>query len=728
MFRRDIEGLRAIAVIFVVLYHAGFLGLTGGFIGVDVFFVVSGFLITTLLLDEHRTTGRISLRNFYARRARRLLPASAIVIVATVLASRQWLEPLRLRDVGTDAMASGGFFANIIFAARSTDYLQSDLPPSPFLHFWSLSVEEQYYIIWPALLGLLLWSTWKSRGNADDDDRRRAQRRAHRRATAAIALISAISLALCIWQTETAQPWAFFGLHTRAWELGVGALLALTWKQTSTLESGLRSVVGWIGIAGITISAFFLDETMAFPGRLALLPVFGTALVLLAGDRTRFGPQVLLRLAPLQWIGARSYAIYLWHWPALIIAEAYAGGELDVADRIAVLAVAVGAATLSHQLVENPIRHARALRLRPGMSLGIGGLLVIGSVTAGFVLRTSSVALSTDEIAETPAVIVPTLPQTTVALPGFGTNTTIKPAIPDGPPPPVLSPTTPLDVLNSAVTTGVVPANLTPSLRGATGDKPVIYADNCHVDIGSYEPARCSYGDPNSDFSVALFGDSHAAQWFPTLNQVATQHSWRLVPLTKTGCTPIDLITYNSLVGPTYPECRPWRERVMQRLIDENIKVVFIGYSNRLQDPNTKEPFRDSIIAAGFAELIPTLQSMGISPIVITDTPYPGQDVPICLSKALTNVPSCTFLRTQGIRESRQQTNIAVAVDNGAEYLDISNWVCATEICPVISGNLLMYRDSNHITTTYAEWLTPFFDDAVSPYVNGLRLRLDVAQ
>ena len=709
MFRRDIEGLRAIAVLLVVLYHADFLGLSGGFIGVDVFFVVSGFLITTLLVDEHRARGRISLRNFYARRARRLLPASAVVIVATVLASHQWLEPLRLRDVGTDAIASGGFFANIVLAARSTDYLRADLPPSPFQHFWSLSVEEQFYILWPALLLVLLWTG----------------RRSRQVPAVVITLISAGSLGLCIWQTRTSQPWAFFGLHTRAWELGVGALVALTWRQMLTLDAGLRAVLGWIGVTGIMVSALTLDETMAFPGVLALLPVFSTALVLVAGDQTRAGPQVLLRFSPLQWIGARSYAIYLWHWPALIIAAAYAGRDLDVSERLAVLAIAVGAATLSHQLIENPIRHSRKLQVRPGISLGLGGLLVTTSVIMGFVLRTSSVALSTDEIAATPSVVVPTLAQVETD----GSSTTVIPptsTMPDGPPPSVVSANQPLEVLTAAVATREVPANLTPSLRAASGDKPEIYAANCHVDIGSYEPARCSYGDQQSDFTVALYGDSHAAQWFPTLNRVASERSWRLVPFTKTGCTPIDLITYNSLVGPTYPECRPWRERVMQRLVEENVKVVFIGYSNRLLDPNTKEPFVDSIIAAGFAELIPDLRAMGISPIIITDTPYPGQDVPTCLSKTLTDVPSCTFPRAKGIRESRQLTNIAVAVDNGAQYLDISNWLCAVDTCPVISGNLLMYRDSNHITTAYAEWLTPFFDAAVGPYVDGLRLRLQV--
>ena len=266
MFRRDIEGLRALAVGFVILFHAKFLGLTGGFIGVDVFFVVSGFLITSLLINEHSSVGEISLKNFYARRARRLLPASALVIAVTALASRIWLEPLRLKDIGADAVASGGFFSNILFGVRSTDYLQAGQPPSPFQHFWSLSVEEQFYIVWPALLILLLW---KSR------DR-------HTRAIVAIATLSIVSLSLCIWQTTQSQPWAFFGLHTRAWELGIGALVALCWKYVEQLPTNFRAVIGWLGLFAIVVSGLTITEKMAFPGKLALLPVVATALVLMA--------------------------------------------------------------------------------------------------------------------------------------------------------------------------------------------------------------------------------------------------------------------------------------------------------------------------------------------------------------------------------------------------------------------------------------------------------------
>jgi peptidoglycan/LPS O-acetylase OafA/YrhL len=717
MFRRDIEGLRALAVGFVILFHAKFLGLTGGFIGVDVFFVVSGFLITSLLINEHSSVGEISLKNFYARRARRLLPASALVIALTALASRIWLEPLRLKDIGTDAVASGGFFANILFGVRSTDYLQAGQPPSPFQHFWSLSVEEQFYIVWPALLMLLLW---KSR------DR-------HTRAIVAVSILSVASLALCIWQTTQSQPWAFFGLHTRAWELGIGALVALCWKYVEQLPTNFRAVIGWLGLFAIVISGLTITEKMAFPGKLALLPVVATALVLMAGQHAHWGPQRILSLQPLQWIGARSYSIYLWHWPVLIIAESHAARALTVTERLIAIAASVIAASLSHHFLENPVRHSVSLQAKPRLALMVGGALIVMSVGVGFVLRTSSVALSTDVIADAPVAIASTTTSTTA--PVVSTDSTVAPVetttslvtIPEGPPPSIVNPTAPIDAVIAGALTDEVPANLQPSLRGASGDKPEIYDNGCHVNLISIEPKICEYGDTTSDFTVALYGDSHAAQWFPALNQIAIDHQWRLIILTKMGCTAIDLITANSLVGPTYPGCRPWREKVLERLSAENVRVVFMTNSNRLTDPSTGQPFADSIVKAGSATLITQLQSMGISPIVITDTPYPGTDVPICLSKAIKNVGSCAVSRDKGIRANRQQTSIDVAVDNNAQYLDVSHWVCSLDTCPVITGNILMYRDSHHLTTTYVQFLTPLIEAAVSPYVDGVRSRISAS-
>ena len=717
MFRRDIEGLRALAVGFVILFHAKFFGLTGGFIGVDVFFVVSGFLITSLLINEHSSVGEISLKNFYARRARRLLPASALVIGLTALASRIWLEPLRLKDIGTDAVASGGFFANILFGVRSTDYLQAGQPPSPFQHFWSLSVEEQFYIVWPALLMLLLWKS----------------RERHTRAIVAVSILSVASLALCIWQTTQSQPWAFFGLHTRAWELGIGALVALGWKYVEQLPTNFRAVIGWLGLFAIVISGLTITEKMAFPGKLALLPVVATALVLMAGQHAHWGPQRILSLQPLQWIGARSYSIYLWHWPVLIIAESHAARALTVTERLIAIAASVIAASLSHHFLENPVRHSVSLQAKPRLALMVGGALIVMSLGVGFVLRTSSVALSTDVIADAPVAIASTTTSTTA--PVVSTDSTVAPVetttslvtIPEGPPPSIVNPTAPIDAVIAGALTDEVPANLQPSLRGASGDKPEIYDNGCHVNLISIEPKICEYGDTTSDFTVALYGDSHAAQWFPALNQIAIDHQWRLIILTKMGCTAIDLITANSLVGPTYPGCRPWREKVLERFVAENVRVVLITNSNRLTDPSTGQPFADSIVKAGYATLIPQLQSMGINPVVITDTPYPGTDVPICLSKAIKNVGSCAVTRDKGIRANRQQTSIDVAVENNAQYLDVSHWVCTIDTCPVITGNILMYRDSHHLTTTYVQFLTPLIDAAISPYVDGVKSRISAS-
>jgi hypothetical protein len=291
----------------------------------------------------------------------------------------------------------------------------------------------------------------------------------------------------------------------------------------------------------------------------------------------------------------------------------------------------------------------------------------------------------------------------------------------------VVSPTEPLAAVVEGVATEKVPKNLEPSLTGATGDKPVIYDDGCHLDAGSTEPGECVFGDTTSNFTVALFGDSHAAQWFDALDAIAKQRGWRLLALTKLGCTPIEQITYNSTVGATYPQCKPWRANVKKRLAAERAAVVFISYSNRLQQVGVRQPFPDQVWLDGFAELIPELRAGGTEPVLITDTPYPGRDVPICLSENVSSVGNCAFSRERGIRQSRLDTNIAAAIDNGAQVLDVTNWMCTDKACPVIVGNLLVYRDSNHITTKYAEWLTPLIDEAISPYVEGVRQRTNVS-
>jgi peptidoglycan/LPS O-acetylase OafA/YrhL len=310
-FRPDIEGLRAVAVVAVVLYHAGIPGIAGGYIGVDVFFVISSFLITGLLWREVQATKTVALGRFYAARARRLLPAAATVGVVTALVAAAVLPPLQARRVFIDGIASMLYVGNYRFAAQNTDYMISDLPPSPFQHYWSLGVEEQFYLVWPALI---IGTAWLARRIARGDTPRNAPY------LAVVTLVGAASLAAAVIWTHTSPPWAFFSLPTRAWELAAGALVALTIDQWKRLPLLPATVAGWGGLALILLTCTQLGPHTPYPGTSALLPVLGTALVIGAGSVTG-GMGVGRVLCPpvMRAIGRVSYSWYLWHWPVLLL-------------------------------------------------------------------------------------------------------------------------------------------------------------------------------------------------------------------------------------------------------------------------------------------------------------------------------------------------------------------------------------------------------------------------
>ncbi|GIE96626.1 acyltransferase family protein [Paractinoplanes rishiriensis] len=334
-FRPDVEGLRAVAVAVVVLFHAGVPGIGGGYIGVDVFFVISGFLITTLMLREVHETGNLSLLRFYARRARRILPASTVVLIAVTLAGYHWLGFLRGDEIASDARWAALFAANFNFAQQGVDYLTSQAAPSPLQHFWSLAVEEQFYFVWPALLALLIWLGL-------------------RHATPVVlGLAVAASLGFSIWQTGT--TWSYFSPATRAWELGAGCLLALAAGRLTRIPPRIAAAMAGVGLAGIVVAALSFDSTTPFPGYAAALPIVATVLVLAGrGD-------ALLAVRPMQWLGRISYSLYLWHWPVLIVAE-QAYGPLSGPARFWLVLLSVVLAAITYACIENPVRHSRHLR------------------------------------------------------------------------------------------------------------------------------------------------------------------------------------------------------------------------------------------------------------------------------------------------------------------------------------------------------------------------------
>jgi peptidoglycan/LPS O-acetylase OafA/YrhL len=371
-FRPDIEGLRAVAVSGVIAYHFGLSGLPGGFAGVDIFFVISGYLITRQLLSEITGTGRLNLWRFYARRARRLLPAALFVILATLFAGYFILSPEEQALYSKGAMFASAYAINFWLIRWSFDYFAPDATSNPFIHFWSLSVEEQFYLVWPALL---LMAAWLRPGK--------------RTAVLVIGMVGVASFAACAWLTQVSQPWAFYFSPLRAWEFAAGGLATMAPPQFWRDRPLLAAAQAWLGLGLIAATYLLLSDDVPFPGVSALAPVAGTVLLLLSGgdadadaspDKGRTGPDAALALPPLQWLGRLSYSLYLWHWPVIVYA-AMMVPELSGLERLGCVALTLALSMFTYHFVENPIRRngwlvANAMRaLVPAAMLTAAGVV-----------------------------------------------------------------------------------------------------------------------------------------------------------------------------------------------------------------------------------------------------------------------------------------------------------------------------------------------------------------
>jgi peptidoglycan/LPS O-acetylase OafA/YrhL len=377
-FRPDVEGLRAVAVLLVVLYHARVPYMGGGYIGVDVFFVISGFVITGLLLRERASTGRTGLIAFYARRCRRILPAASVVIIGTVVASYHWLGFIRAAQIVADARSAALFVANFHFIALGTDYLTAQRPPSPLQHLWTLSVEEQFYVVYPTLFILI--------GLVG----RRFGFRA--KLATVLGVVVSVSCGWSIYQTSTNGIVAYFSPFTHAWELGLGGLIAIGSKRLSKLPRLFAAGATWLGLTAVVTAGLILSDATAYPGAAAALPVVGTAMVIGGGMALpSFGAELILRLKPMRWLGRLSYSFYLWHWPVLALAAEQAARPLAVGTNLMWVLVALAMSVVTYHLVENPIRHSHVLAKHRLLTVALAVVLtavVLGVTT--FELRTHS--------------------------------------------------------------------------------------------------------------------------------------------------------------------------------------------------------------------------------------------------------------------------------------------------------------------------------------------------
>ncbi|WP_280829416.1 acyltransferase family protein [Mycobacterium sp. OTB74] len=696
-FRPDIEGLRAVAVTAVVLFHAAVPGIGGGYVGVDVFFVISGFLITGLLWREVSGTGTVRLRSFYGARARRLLPASATVGVITMIASAILLPPLQARPAISDGIASALYVSNYQFVMRGVDYFGNHVTASPFLHYWSLGVEEQFYLVWaPMLLG----AVWLIRLA------RRARQRPTTDATASrrpfivlLTLVVVASFALSFLASYIVPSAAFYSLPTRAWQLAVGGLVALTAVHWQRLSPRITAIMGWAGLALILLACVWLSSTTLYPGTAALLPTLGAALVIGAGCATpNQGGGRLLGLPPMRAIGRISYSWYLWHWPVLVLAPFVMGHQIGLAARVIAALLSAGLAWLTLRYLENPLRFAPKIHNSAWRSLGLGAVATLIAVCVGLGLL---------KVMPTPVGH---------GAPATPLNFTAAP-VPAG---------APIDAYDSAVSQAVaqvqaavaasadlkaVPANLTPRLGEESGEENGLLFNGCLRQPFESGQPQCAMGDTGSSTTVALVGDSHAAMWTPAFQQVASQRHWRLEMLAKGACPLLDLPITNpmSRMADHFEHCAQWRSQIVTRLEAERPRLIVLSLWRGYGTAESLSGYRayDAAWIDGFARLVQRLRATGAQVLVLGPVPDPHVHVPVCLSGYLDDVQACTPARSTAVNQAGIAAEAAATKTGGGEYVSITDLFCTTERCPVIVGNNLVYIDDNHISLEYSRLLAP---------------------
>lgn len=598
---REIQALRALASLLVVIYHARLI--RGGYIGVDIFYVISGYLITGLLLRELDKTRTISFTAFYTRRIKRLLPASFFVLIMTGVVA--WiLYPATMRhELGKDIAAAGIYISNYLFAFWQMDYQNLNSIPPVVIHYWSLAVEEQFYLVWPFLIFILY------------------KRGGRRLVGQGIAAITVISFVWSYGQTHTAPIWAFYSLPTRAWELGIGALLLFLPHFSKSTK-----LLAVIALAAIVYGSIYFNDSTAFPGVAALIPVLATSVAIATIGHW---PKILEKISHhriVQWLGEISYPLYLWHWPLLVIPAVYLGRGLHIYQRGICIVITLILADATHRWIEQPLRHKVLSRKR--------------------VLRLASFATSI------------------CLLLGISIYSTYSNEIrmPDG---------------------------STYSLTQVLA-KPLVYDDGCHVNNGETKSGDCTYGVRGAEIKIVLFGDSHAAQWFPALEKLASKHGFELISLTKSAC-PGPSVIKRETGNYKNADCSAWRANSYRRIASIHPRAVIVSGMEHFEMPSGYSS-RSNWWREGEAKTLAHLQGSSSNLIYISDTPHPLRDIPSCIASGSTS-------RCNGTQPSNPYF-IA-----GFKNINPTAWLC-TSSCPALIDNHVVYRDSSHISVSMSRLLS----------------------
>lgn len=662
-FRLDIQGIRGFALILVLACHAEIPGFEGGFVGLDIFFVLSGFLITGLIVTEIERRGTLSLIAFYGRRAKRLLPLAVTVLIVILAGSVLLFSTVRKDAVAGDVIAAALYFVNWRFISQDVDYFAfDDGAISPLQHYWSLSVEEQFYIVWP--LALLMMSViafrygWSIR----------------RSLWLFVAPVGIASLVYSLIFTPQNMEAAYFSTFARAWQLAAGAALMLALPRGLRMPRSLSALIAGAGIATLIVTTMVFKNIDPYPGWRALLPVLATVAVIVAGTATVASTPIrLLSLPPLQYLGKISYAWYLWHWPAIVFAGVIFGRHLSPAELAAVTLAAWIPSIISHHLIEEKYRRSRRLNGLPRRSVLIGLAFTTTAVVLALGIRASEPTLRTapeEAVAGATAIETESGKRTHAELQERATA-------------------------------------LRPNPLRAREDRGRPFSDGCLLLAPETEPPDCVYGDLDSDITVALLGDSHALQYSPTLIRLAERNGWRLMTFTRGACV-IAIVRYR-------PGCREWLENSLDQIAEEKpaLVVTSTGTTDRylVRDDDGDDMSREEsmpLLIRGFRETHRRLLDTGAKVAMIRDqsrAPFVPHE---CVADSMGDLRECAFEPQRS--DERSFDFLAIQKMKRIKIIDPMDILCPNDLCPAVIGNAVVYRDSYHLSATFAETLAGWLE------------------
>lgn len=676
---KEIQALRAIAVGVVVVFHVWPSALPGGFIGVDIFFVISGYLIGAHLLREAENTGRVALTWFWVRRIRRILPASFVVLIAGLLIMFAVVPRTLWPDTFEQVAGSVTYVVNWVLAAQSVDYLAAESPPTIVQHFWSLSVEEQFYIFLPIILTVALWLIGRN-GRASS-----ALRTRRLFATVVVAL-SVVSFAYALWLTVYAPSLAYFSTLARAWEFGAGvSLAAVTALAPGTVRMlrehpvlGRARLLTAVGLVLIAWSTINVSGDSLFPAPIALIPVAGVLLVIIGGFTPSRSIGAVMGARPVQFIGDVSYSTYLWHWLLLTWFWSAFALEAGFVSGLLIICATLIAAWLSKTLIEDPCRRAAIFNRRrwPAYALALGGAALIVALVAVLSVAT----------APKPVIVAPITPSA---------GGTAQPAS-------CVGAAALLSGSDCADPFGL-PASV--DLAAAAAD---LDTNGWCLTWFNEEWKTCEIGSQDADRAgiVALVGDSYAASYTDAFDEYFREAGWGVETFTRFGCAGLGYPKSDAVVANRGDQqdvdCRAWSERVRDELTSRTdiSAVVFIGRAPGDQGngitPEEIERTWDSLIASG-KEVIDVRTSPDLA----------VGNVPTCLTQNQDDPLECARPRSEVVLSSPIDVALA-AVGDTVRHIDITDAFCDEVLCYPVIGGVVVYADERHVSTAYSKTVVDF--------------------